>query len=151
MGYSTRAEEAISEAVASVKSELRHEWEATLTEISAQAGKVREGLQIMKLLKDEMREISRETAQATKNELVSLCVEIPESVKEIQALKAEVEDFYKDAKYAAESAGREVLMTMNTKSNENIEMWRSLRLKMESDYETLNTKINNRLELLRGD
>ena len=151
LGYSTRAEDAISEAVAGVRSDLRHEWEATLTEISTQAGKIREGVQIMELLKDEMREISRETAQATKNELVNLCVEIPESVKEIQALKAEIEGIYQDAKYAAESAGREVLMTMNAKSNENTEMWRSLRLKMESDYETLNTKINNRLELLRGD
>ena len=149
-GYSTRAENAISEAAASVREDLRHEWERTLTEISSEAGTIREGIQIMEELKAEMRAITTDAAETTKEEIINRCSEIFEKITEVRELKAQTEEACKDAKYAAESAGREALLTMNTKAGEIIEMWRSLRLKMEADYEMLNTKINNRLEMLRS-
>lgn len=150
-GYQTRAEEAIKEAAATVSADLRHEWERTLMEIHSDTSAIHEGIQIMEQLKTEMRAMTIDAAENTKTEIYSKCDGLLEKVSEVHALKSKIEEIYEKAKYASESAGREVLSSMNVKANEIIEMWRSLRLKLESDHELLNAKINNRLEMLRSD
>lgn len=149
--YGNRAEDAITDAVSHVRQNIRNEWNATLDEISGETVKIRDGLHAMEEMRREVRDIVSLSAERIKEELSEQCADVLVGLTEMRELRADVQGIYKDAKYAAETAGREAQAQLNVKVNEELEVLRSLRLRLEEDYEMLNTKITNRLELLRSE
>ena len=154
LGYSTRAEDAINEAAQSVSADLRHEWAATLAEVTSKSGTVTNALQTMQALKTEMQGIvsasATQTAREVKADILEQCSSVVDAYSEMVRLKDEIQILRDDAEYAAQSAARELQGVMTRKVNEELELLKSLRVKMETDYDLMNTRIMNRFKLLKG-
>ena len=74
-----------------------------------------------------------------------------ESCEEVRKLKPELAlyslEIQKELKQIVINYEDEI----RTKINEELDLLRNLREKMEEDYNTLNIKINNRWDILRGE
>ena len=149
--YTTRGKEVITENANLLKSEIRTELEGALLRIQTEAQTVESGLQIMELLKKEAQQVSGTTAEATKQEILSKCYEAIEACEETAKIKADCEYCAEEAKSAAQKAYYEAQAALNRKIDEELEMLRSLRLRLESDSEAMNTRFNSVWEILRGE
>ena len=149
--YETKAEKRTYETAELLKAELRAEGEILLSNASEVLGRVNEGLSKMESILKEAREISSETAKKTSEELKKDSSEVLEIYEEIKILREEIKGISEDTKYAANRACNEANILMDRKINQEIEMLKSLRLKLENDTELLMTKLNNAWEALRGE
>ena len=134
-----------------LKSEIRTELGNALLSIQKEAQTVEAGLQVMELLKGEAQSAAKTTADEAGQAVWTECASAVEACEEVRKLKGEYEYYLAEAKAAAQKAGLEVQAAMTTKANEELEMLRSLRLRLESDRETLNARIDNAIEVLRSD
>lgn len=149
--YEQRAESMMNETVSLLRAEMRTEAEIILSQVTEALSQINAGLSRMEDIREETRGISAESARETEERIIKDCERILEAYEEIAEIKIEIKRLADEAKYAADSAGREASALMNSKVNEEIEMLRSLRLKLEDDSELLMTKINNAWEVLRGE
>ena len=134
-----------------LKSEIRTELGNALLSIQKEAQTVEAGLQVMELLKVEAQSAAKTAAEKTSAEVWSECAEAVKACEAIEQVKQDCKYYAEEAKGAAQKAGLEVQAAMTTKANEELEMLRSLRLRLESDRETLNARIDNAIEVLRSD
>ena len=147
---SQRGKEQITELVELLKGQIRTELENALLEIERKAQTVEAGIQVMELLKQEAQTVATTAAETASQKVWTECASAVEVFEETKKLKAEYEYYLAEAKAAAQKAGLEVQAAMTTKANEELEMLRSLRLRLESDRDTLNARINNAIEVLRS-
>ncbi len=158
LGYTARAEDAIDEAAACVKTDLKEEFTAALEEVrtatqEVQAVQATRSIATLKAAAQEDNEVSNAAEQAAEQaaeEIAEKCSEAIEAYSKMAELKDEMQELYDSAKYAAETVGREIQTAFTRKVNEEIEILKSLRLRMETDYDTIKTKIDTRLDLLKG-
>ena len=148
--YSMRGKEQITEIAGLLKSEIHTELEGALLGIRKETQTVEAGLQIMELLKSEAKSAAASAAEEAKNQVLAGSAGVLDTLEDVEKLRAECEYFYQEAKFAAEKAGLEAQAAMMQKVNEELEMLRSLRLKLEDDREMLNARINSAIEVLRG-
>ncbi len=108
----------------------------------------------MEALKTEMQGIvsasATQTAREVKADILEQCSSVVDAYSEMVRLKDEIQILRDDAEYAAQSAARELQGVMTRKVNEELELLKSLRVKMETDYDMMNTRIMNRFKLLKG-
>ena len=149
--YTTRGKATITENADLLKSEIRTELEGALLKIQKEAETVENGLQIMELLKTETQGISQMAAEMTRQELLNKSSEVISARNELEKIKADCDYYASEAKSAAQKAYFEAQTTLNTKVNEELEMLRSLRLRLESDVESVNARFNSAWEILRGE
>ncbi len=148
--YSVKGKEQITENAALLKSEIHTELEGALLNIRKEAQTVEAGLQIMALLKSEAESAAKNAAEEAKKQVVDGSAWVLDTLEDIEKLRAECDYFYQEAKSAAQKAGLEVQAAMTQKANEELEMLRSLRIKLENDREMLNARINSAIEVLRS-
>ncbi len=148
--YSTRGKEQITEIAGLLKSEIHTELERALLDIRKEAQTVEAGLQIMELLKKEAQIAANSAADETEAEILAGCSDVVQIKIDVQKIRDDCEYYLLEAKSAAEKAGLEVQAAMTQKANEELEMLRSLRLKLEDDREMLNARINSAIEVLRS-
>ena len=148
--YSMKGKEQITENAALLKSEIHAELESALLNIRKETQTVEAGLQIMELLKSEAQNAANSAAEEARNQVLAGSSGVLDTLEDIEKLKAECDYFYQEAKSAAQKSGLEVQAAMTQKANEELEMLRSLRLKLEDDREMLNARINSAIEVLRG-
>ena len=149
--FTTRANERLENTASSLTSQIHNELSAALLQIAGKTQTVESGLQIMELLRNEAKLQSETAAEKTKSELTEKCSEILSTYESMKELKADCKYYLEESKAAAQKAGLEVLAEMNLKANEELEMLKSLRLKLESDSDNLNKRINSAWEVLRGE
>ena len=149
--YEQRAESLMNETVSLLRAEMRTEAEIILTQVTESLSQVNAILSRMEDIREETRGISAEAARDTEVRILKDSEKVLEAYEEILELRREIKSLRDEAKYAADSAGREASALMNSKVNEEIEILRSLRLKLENDSELLMTKLNNAWEVLRGE
>jgi len=149
--YTTRGKEVITENANLLKSEIRAELDGALLRIQTGAQTVEAGIQIMELLKKEAEGVSHTSAEATRQEILSNCYEAVEAHDEITKIKADCGYYAEEAKSAAQKAYLDTQAALNMKINEELEMLKSLRLKLESDSESMNARLNSAWEILRGE
>ena len=148
--YSVKGKEQITENAVLLKSEIHAELESALLDIRKEAQTVEAGLQIMALLKSEAENAAKNAAEEARKQVVNGSAWVLDTLGDIEKLRAECDYFYQEAKSAAQKAGLEVQAAMTQKANEELEMLRSLRIKLEDDREMLNGRINNAIEVLRS-
>lgn len=148
--YTIKGKEQITENAMLLKSEIHAALEAALLEIERKTQTVEAGLQIMELLKGEAQSAANRAAEEAKNQVLAESTGVLDILKDIEKLRAECDYFYQEAKSAAQKAGLEVQAVMTQKVNEELEMLRSLRAKLEDDREMLNARINSAIEVLRN-
>ena len=148
--YSVKGKEQITENAVLLKSEIHAELESALLDIRKEAQTVEAGLQIMALLKSEAENAAKNAAEEARKQVVNGSAWVLDTLGDIEKLRAECDYFYQEAKSAAQKAGLEVQAAMTQKANEELEMLRSLRIKLEDDREMLNARINNAIEVLRS-
>ena len=148
---SQRGKEQITDLSDLLKGQIRTELENALLEIEQKAQTVETGLQVMELLKKEAQSAAQESAETASQNVWTECVSAIEACEETKKLKADYEYYLEEANSAAQQAGLEVQAAMTTKANEELEMLRSLRLRLESDRDTLNARINSAIEVLRSE
>ena len=148
--YTIRGKDQIVGNAIELKSEIHTELEGALLEIRKETQTVETGLQIMEAVKAEAKSAAVNAASDTKNEVLGMCTDTLKVLDEIKQLRAECDYFYQEAKSAAQKAGLEVQAVMTQKANEELEMLRSLRLKLEDDREMLNARIDSAIEVLRN-
>ena len=149
-GYAKLAQEAISEAAKKTGDNIKSEWAASLDRILIESKSVREDLtQLQKLkrdiqdLQDNSLNIIKQTANDYIEKIAKDCEEIRKIKPELDLYKLEIKkDFRRIVENAAES--------MKQKVNQQMEELNSMKAKAEENFNTLNTKINNRWDLLRG-
>ena len=149
--FTTRANERLENTAGSLTSQIHNELSAALLQIAEKTQTVESGLQIMELLRNEAKQQSEISAEKTRSELTEKCSEILSTYESMKELKADCKYYLDESKAAAQKAGLEVLAEMNLKANEELEMLKSLRLKLESDSDNLNKRINSAWEILRGE
>ncbi len=148
--YSVKGKEQITENAALLKSEIHTELEGALLNIRKEAQTVEAGLQIMELVKKDAQDAARLAADEAKSQVLAGSAGVLDTLKNIEKLRAECDYFYQEAQAAAQKAGLEVQAAMTQKANEELEMLRSLRLKLEDDRDMLNARINSAIEVLRS-
>ena len=148
--YTVKGKEQITENAELLKSEIHTELEGALLDIRKEAQTVEAGLQIMEMLKKEAQTAANSAADETEAEILAGCSSVVQIKIDVQAIRDECEYYYLEAKSAAEKTGLEVQAAMTQKANEELEMLRSLRLKLEDDREMLNARINSAIEVLRS-
>ena len=149
--YSQRGQVVLTETADLLKGTIRAELEGALLKIAQDAQAVEAGLQILELTKKEIEGIAKSAAEEAKREVLSDGYEILEAYEDVKRLKNDYEYYLNEARGAAQKAGLEVQAAMNHKAEEELEMLRSLRLKLETDSENLNARISNAIEVLRGE
>ncbi len=149
--YTTSAKTLLNDTASLLTGKIHEELAAALLQISREAQTVETGLQIMELTKKEAQKSASDAAEDTKRELMSECQEILAAYAEMQKLRKDCQYYAEEAESAAKNAGFEVQSVMNHKAEEELEMLRSLRLRLESDSESLNKRINSAWEVLRGE
>ena len=147
---SQRGKEQITELVELLKGQIRTELENALLEIERKAQTVEADLQVMELLKQEAQTTATIAAEKASAEVWSECAEAVKACEAIEQVKQDCKYYAEEAKGAAQKAGLEVQAAMTTKANEELEMLRSLRLRLESDRDTLNARIDSAIEVLRS-
>lgn len=150
-GYAQRAEEIIAEAAAEVKIQIRNDYAPTLESLTEKSNEIRESLQVMELLKDEIRESAITAAKDTKLEIISQCQNVITACENLGQLKNEIQNLSESTRSEIIQERNKFLDSIELKAQQELEALKSLRLKMENDYQMLNTKINNRWDLLRGE
>lgn len=148
--YTQRGKEQITENATLLKSEIQTALEGALLEIRKEAQTVEAGLQIMELVKKDAQDAAHSAAQGVRQELADQIIEALDIHEKVIKAKGECEYYYLEAQSAAQKAGLEVQAAMTQKANEELEMLRSLRLKLEDDREMLNARINSAIEVLRS-
>ncbi len=148
--YSVKGKEQITENATLLKSEIHTELEGALLNIRKEVQTVEAGLQIMALLKSEAESSAKNAAEEARKQVVDGSAWVLDTLEDIEKLRVECDYFYQEAKSAAQKAGLEVQAAMTQKANEELEMLRSLRLKLEDDRSTLNARIDSAIEVLRG-
>ena len=147
---SQRGKEQITDLADLLKRQIRTELETALLEIERKAQTVETGLQVMELLKREAQSAAQSAAETASAEVWSECADAVKACEAIEQVKKDCEYYAEEAKGAAQKAGFEVQAAMTTRANEELEMLRSLRLRLESDRETLNNRIDSAIEVLRS-
>ena len=148
--YSMRGQTVLTETADRLKGTIHTELESALLKIAQDAQAVDAGLQVMELTKKEVEGIAKTAAEEAKREVLSDGYEILEAYEDVKKLKNDYEYYLSEARGAAQKAGLEVQAAMNLKAEEELEMLRSLRTKLESDSENLNARINSAIEVMRG-
>lgn len=150
-GYSQTIDDAVSEAALSTKTAITDEWAVTLERMTAESKAVREDLSALQKLKRELQSIYDTAIESFKNSMSEHVAEALESCEEVRKLKPELAlyslEIQKELKQIVINYEDEI----RTKINEELDLLRNLREKMEEDYNTLNIKINNRWDILRGE
>ena len=141
----------LEETASRLKEEISAGLDEALTSIRKEAETVEAGLQIMEQLKEETSSISEASASATKASIEEKCNAVLSAYGAMQKLKSDCEYYCEEARSAARKAGLETQAAMSVKAEEELEMLKSLRLKLESDSETMNKRIDNALEMLRSE
>ena len=149
--YSMRGQSVLTETADRLKGTIRTELEGALLKIAKDAQAVEAGLQILELTKKEIEGAAKRAAEEAKREVLSDGYEILEAYEDVKKLKNDYEYYLNEAKGAAQKAGLEVQAAMNLKAEEELEMLRSLRMKLETDSNNLNARINSAIEVLRGE
>ncbi len=148
--YTQRGKELITENATLLKSEIQTALEGALLEIRKEAQTVEAGLQIMELVKKDAQDAAHSAAQSVRQELADQIIEALDIHEKVVKVRADCEYYCLEAQAAAQKAGLEVQAAMLQKANEELEMLRSLRLKLEDDREMLNARINSAIEVLRS-
>ena len=148
--YTSRAQSTLENTAEVLKSTIHSELSAALLEIERNAQTVDAGLQIMELLKNETQRISETAADAAKMSVLEKCAETLSAYDEVKALAKDCEYYAEEAKSASRKAGLETEAAMRQKAEEELEMLKSLRMKLEADSEALNSRIDSAWEMLRG-
>ena len=148
--YTKKGKEQITENAELLGSKIHTELESAVLEIRKEAQTVEAGLQIMELLKGEAQSAANRAAEEAKNQVLAESTGVLDTLEDIEKLRAECDYFYQEAKSAAQKAGLEVQAVMTQKVNEELEMLRSLRAKLEDDREMLNARIDSAIEVLRN-
>ena len=148
--YTIKGKEQITENAVLLKSEIHTELEGALLKIQKETQTVETGLQIMETLKAEAKSAAVNAASDTKNEVLGMCTDTLKVLDEIKQHKEECEYFYLEAKSAAQKAGLEAQAAMMQEVDKEMNMLRSLRLRLESDHDMLNARINSAIEVLRS-
>lgn len=149
--FTTRANERLENTVGLLTSQIHNELSAALLQIAEKTQTVESGIQIMELLKTEATQAAHTAAENIRLELTEKISAINNIHDSMTGIKSDCKYYLEEAKSAAQKAGLEVLAGMNTKANEELEMLKSLRLKLESDSDSLNKRINSAWEMLRSE
>ena len=150
-GYSVKVEEMINDAAHATKQTILNEWLSTLDRLNAESKSIREDLSELQKIKKEIQNSVDTTAENFKNEILSQCEEVFTKYEEIKKIRPELEIYSLELKGELKQIMLETSDEMRIKINEEVEFLRNLRTKMEEDFNTLNTKINNRWEMLRSE
>lgn len=150
-GYSSKVEEMVAEAALQVKTQITDEWITTLEHLEVEKNTVKEYAQTVERVKNELENLSLNIAQTLRDELLSKCNDVLQNCEDLKILKSEIQTIAAQVKLDVTQISQNAAEEMRLKINEELELLRNLRSKMENDYNTLNTRINNRWDLMRGD
>ncbi len=150
-GYSQVAQKAVDEAIINAKRELTESWSTTLERLTVDTSTLRLTLEEIQRVKAEVESTASRVGNDVKDEILNECKDLFENIKTLKDIKTVLENEFIKAKENLEKIRLDIYQEVRLKVNEEIEMLRSLRNNMEQDFETLNTKINNRWDLLRSD
>lgn len=144
-----RGAEALSEAVKSERDDFRRECNTVLQEMYAEGRKIRGVIPEMEGLRGQIQGISTTAARDAAAGVSELCREAIASCEGIKGLPQEIGAELQKALEEIADAGRKVTAGVKEAADAEIRELKSLRVKMETDYQILNGKINNRWELLK--
>ncbi len=150
-GYSSKVAESVAEAALQVKTQITNEWSATLERLEVEKATVKKYSQTVEQVKDKLEHLSFNIAQNLRDELLSKCNDVLQNCEDLKILKTEIQSIAAKVKLEVAQISRNAVEEMRLKINEELELLRNLRAKMESDYNNLNTRINNRWNLMRGE
>ncbi len=148
--YTSQAQSTLENTAEVLRTTIHSELSAALLKIERNAQTVDTGLQIMELLKNETQRVSETAAEATKASVLEKCAETLRAYDAVKALTKECEYYAEEAKSASRKAGLETEAAMRQKAEEELEMLKSLRMKLEADSEALHSRLDSAWEILRG-
>ncbi|MBQ7192912.1 MAG: hypothetical protein IJR98_00900 [Synergistaceae bacterium] len=150
-GYKMTVEEISAAAAAEAKSQITTDWADTLERIAAETKTAKENRYQVEKLLEEARQIAVNTATSVRDEIALKCEQVLKGCETLDDLKTEINETGKLLKNELEKTYYDVREKINITASEELEMLKSLRLKLEDDYSTLSAKINARWEFLRGE
>ena len=149
--YTQQGKNILDSTAALLTAKIHEELTNALQVINQEAQTIEAGLSIMEMLKQEAKTAAQESAEKFRAELTEKNQEIQSIYDKAKSLAEDYKYYMDESKDAARKAGLDLQAAMTLKVNEEIEMLKSLRLKLETDRETLNNRIDNALEILRGE
>ena len=149
--YTQQGKNILDSTAALLTAKIHEELSNALQVINQEAQTIEAGLSIMEMLKQEAKTAAQESAEKFRAELTEKNQEIQSIYDKAKSLAEDYKYYMDESKDAARKAGLDLQAAMTLKVNEEIEMLKSLRLKLETDRETLNNRIDNALEVLRGE
>ena len=149
--YQALADKAVSTAALQVRDEIMKEWLPMYEALKDKQKVITVNLSKLEDLKDEIRKIVNLAASSTTNAIFNDCRSVLIACDELRTLEASIKATTLDAQALVKRTAYEVSNEMRTQINAEIEILKSLRVKMENDYKTLNAQINNRWDILRSE
>ena len=149
-GYAKIAQDAISEAANKTSETIKNEWAASLERLAIESKSIREDMTQLQNLRREIQDLYQEALKTIKETAVGYNKEFIENCENIRKIRPDLELYVLEIKKDLREEAGLILGDMQEKADEEIEYLRTLRKKFEDDFNTLNTKINNRWELINA-
>ena len=150
-GYEMTAGEIAAAEAAEAKSRITTDWAETLERIAAETKAAKESRYEVEKLLEETRQIAVNAAMAVRDEIALKCDQVLKGCEALKELKNEINETGRILKQELEKTYYDVREKVNITASEELEILKSLRLRIEDDYNTLSAKINARWEFLRGE
>ena len=147
--YQALADKAVSVAAMEVRKEIIDEWLPMYRGLENARTDIFSDINKLEKLKDEIKRIARLTAESTANKIKQECESVIRACEEIRALGPEIKASTLDAQSQVKRTGYEVSSEIKLQLNTELELLKTLRAKMEADYQKLNTQLNNRWDIFR--
>ncbi len=145
--YSGLVEDKIYTAKIEAREALISEWQSSLQIIKNESKAVREDLEAIQEVKYQIRAIS-DTAVSDFDKLIQeKGASIIEDCEAVKKIRPELDIYKLEAKKELKDEAFNITEVLRIKLNEELQLLRDLRKQVEDNFNTLNTKINNRWEM----
>ena len=149
--YQTLADKAVLEASLDVKKKILEEWLPIFERTKLDKKLLEDTFNSLMALSTDIEGKITKAANSAATAVAKKCEKAIQSTEEIKEMKPVINAALLDAQEQIKRTAKDAAREIEYQSQKEFEEIKALRIKMESDYELLNERINNRIKILGGD
>ena len=149
--YKALADKAVLEASLDVKKKILEEWLPIFERTKLDKKLLEDTFNSLMALSTDIEGKITKAANSAATAVAKKCEKAIQSTEEIKEMKPVINAALLDAQEQIKRTAKDAAREIEYQSQKEFEEIKALRIKMESDYELLNERINNRIKILGGD
>lgn len=149
--YKALADKGILESTLEAKKQILEEWQPIFERTKLDKKLLEDTFNSLMGLSADIEGKINKSAGSAVTAIAKKCEKAIQSAEEIKEMKPVINAAMLDALEQIKRAGKDATHELEYNMQKEFEEIKALRIKMESDYELLNERINNRIKILGGD